>query len=206
MSYNISAIFLKVLLHLLGCTIFSYLQWHSCVLMQTLCIFCSPAVVNEKGKLYLFRFYNWSVVTIFIKLETCGITKSEIGLSWDVLTFILLMFQRRFFKSRHFSRLAENAKITAVLASKMYITVQEWGRIRKDENRLLDSKSLIKIKEKVNKLRKKKERITKKKETHFKGTNRVFIIIRLLSTLHLYTQAYNILAVSIKASSFFFFL
>lgn len=183
MSYNILAIFLKVLLHLLGCTIFNYLQWHSCVLMQTLCIFCSPTVVNEQGKLYFFRFYNWFVVTILIKLETCGITKSEIGFSWDVLTFILLMFQRRFFKSRHFSKLAENAKITAVLASKMYITVQEWGHKRKDENRLLDSKSLMKIKEKVNKLRKNKERITKKKETHFTGTILVFIIIRLLSTL-----------------------
>lgn len=187
LSYNISAIFLKVFLHLLGCTIFNYLQWHSCVLMQTLCIFCSPGVVNNQGKLYLFRFYNWSVVNIFIKLETCGITKSEIGFSWDVLTFILLMFQRRFFESRHFSRLAENAKITAVLASKMYITVQEWGRKRKDENRLLDSKSIMKIKEKVNKLRKNKERITKKKETHFTGTKSVFIIIHLLSTLHLYT-------------------
>lgn len=122
-----------------------------------------------------------------------------------MLTFILLMFQRRFFESRHFSRLAENAKITAVLASKMYITVQEWGRKRKDENRLLDSKSIMKIKEKVNKLRKNKERITKKKETHFTGTKSVFIIIHLLSTLHLYTQVYNLLAVSVKASPFFFY-
>lgn len=87
-----------------------------------------------------------------------------------MLTFILLLFQKRFFESRHFSKLAENAKITAVLASKMYITVQEWGRKRKDENHLLDLKSIMKIKEKVNKLRKDKERITKRKETHFAGT------------------------------------
>lgn len=177
LDYNISVIMFKVLIHLVGCLILNYFQWHSCLFMRAVSMFCPRQISGElQSKFWLsfsFFFFNFpndrSVTIVVIKSETCGVSKDETGLFWDALTFTLLLFQRRFFESGHFFRLIDDTKAVAVLASKMGSLINEWSRKKKDESRQTDLESLEKIKKKLNKLRNLKEHRAKKQQTHFTG-------------------------------------
>lgn len=105
----------------------------------------------------------------FIKLEICDTSKNDIGLFSDMLIFMLVLFQRRFFESGYFLKLIDDTKAITVLGSKMCRLVNEWGRSKKDENRQTDLDSLEKIKVKLNNIRESKNRRSKIQSQHNKG-------------------------------------
>lgn len=95
--------------------------------------------------------------------------KQDIGLFWDVCTFMLVLFQRRFFESGHFYRLVEDTKTVAMLATKMSNIMKEWDRKEKDDNYKEDLDSLEKIKVKLKKILHSKEKRAKKQFNHSQG-------------------------------------
>ncbi|VVC27297.1 Piezo non-specific cation channel, R-Ras-binding domain,Piezo domain [Cinara cedri] len=133
--YNVSVILVKVFFHLFGCLLLNYFQWYSCILMRILSTFCLNTNVDELQK-------------------TCGTLRNDIGLFWDVVTFMLLLFQKRFFKSGHFLRLIEDEKATVVLVRKLANLFNGWEHRINDEARKTDLNSLEKIKVKLNEIRK----------------------------------------------------
>eukprot|EP00102_Acyrthosiphon_pisum_P024176 XP_016661386.1 PREDICTED: piezo-type mechanosensitive ion channel component 2-like [Acyrthosiphon pisum] len=145
LKYTITVMFIKVLLHLLGCLILNYFEWHSCIFMRIFSIFC-PVQTSEK--------------------QTCGILKNDIGLFLDVFIFMLVLFQRRFFESGHFLKLIDDTKVVAVLASKMCQMVNAWEQSKKDINRKIDLDSLEKIKVKLNNIRESKKRLSETQMKH----------------------------------------
>lgn len=88
---------------------------------------------------------------------------------WDVCTFILVLFQKRFFESGHFQRLVEDTKAMAMLATKMGNIVKEWGRQKKNESYKVDLDSLAKIKLKLKNILRLKEKRSKKQLNHSQG-------------------------------------
>lgn len=114
---------------------------------------------------------------LFSLVFTCGILKQDIGLSWDVCTFMLVLYQMRFLESGHFYRLVEDTKAVATLATKMGNIVKEWGRKRKDENSKVGLDLLEKIKVKLQKILDSKEKRAKKQLNHSQGIKFYFILV-----------------------------
>lgn len=110
-----------------------------------------------------------SINIVFIKLETCGRSLTDIRLYGDVSILILALLQRLFYKNKQFLRLIEDTKATAQLATKMYNLVKTWERQKIVENQKIDMDSLAKIKLKLNNIRKSKQLFAKRKLKHFTG-------------------------------------
>lgn len=87
----------------------------------------------------------------------------------DVITFTLILFQRRVFQSEHFLKLIDDTKVVDALASKISSTVYRWKSIKSIENRQLDIELLEKVKEKLNKIQESKEKLAKRQSTHTQG-------------------------------------
>ncbi|KAE9525194.1 hypothetical protein AGLY_014438, partial [Aphis glycines] len=148
LEFTIVVIFIKALLHLLGCLVLKYFEWYSCIFMRVFSIFCC---VKSSEK------------------QICGTSKNDSGLFFDVFIFTLVLFQRRFFKSEHFLNLIDDTKAVAVLASKMCHIVNEWERTKKDESRQIDLDSLEKIRAKLNNIRQSKKRLSQTQTKHFRA-------------------------------------
>lgn len=72
LEFTIVVIFIKALLHLLGCLVLKYFEWYSCIFMRVFSIFCCVKT-SEKRKFDLFNnvftIYNLKIVLFIIVIN-----------------------------------------------------------------------------------------------------------------------------------------
>lgn len=110
------------------------------------------------------------VIINLLELDICDTSKYEMRLFSDVITFTLILFQRRVFLSEHFLKLIDDTKVVDALTNKICSIVYRRKSIKSIGNRQLDIELLEKVKEKLKNIQESKEKLAKRQSTHTLGT------------------------------------
>uniref|UniRef100_H2YLP9 Piezo domain-containing protein n=1 Tax=Ciona savignyi TaxID=51511 RepID=H2YLP9_CIOSA len=105
LGYNVSVITLKVALQVISCVYIETLQQRACSVVQLLSLVCSKRA-------------SYGLDAPSTTDQTCELSYTNAGLTWDFICFLFLLTQRRIFSSYYFLHASEDLKISMQLAAR----------------------------------------------------------------------------------------
>ncbi|CAG9862827.1 unnamed protein product [Phyllotreta striolata] len=158
LGFNVTVILCKCIFQILGCIFPHEISLSYCWLIQIFGITCVKNFVHHKNLLNLAEDDVDNV---------CSIAKD--GLTWDVICFTLLIFQKRLFNSYNFFHIADDAKATAILASRGAELMEEMRTKTMKDQEETERRVLEKIREKMERIKANQQKI---QESSFSGRPR----------------------------------
>ena len=147
LTYNVTVIFLKCVLQVIGCIFMTQVQQKSCWIIQMLGIGC------------LKKLTVLPDAATTLTIETCSVSHEDIGLGWDAICFVALILQRRLFSSYNLFHIIEDTKAMTILASRGAELIEELRQKQIVQMSEHEIQVLEKIKRKMDRIKRNQQRI-----------------------------------------------
>ncbi|CAH1098787.1 unnamed protein product [Psylliodes chrysocephalus] len=147
LGFNVIVILCKCAFQILGCIFPHEMPGSYCWLVQIFGISCIKNYAPKED------------LVAFPKAEENGCIISDEYLTWDVICFTLLIFQKRLFNSYNFFHIVDDAKATAILASRGAELMEEMRLKTMKDQEETERRVLEKIREKMERIKANQKKI-----------------------------------------------